>query len=187
MKAFLSLAVAASISLSEALIYNKTAAYAPGQYEKYKCITTEDINDMFPACLRQCQRDANSQDGCAYNDFACHCANYDVYSPIVENCAFPPELGGTGNCTLPELGQARTVVTDLCNFFNATGYTASAECGGGWGGRKGGWGGGRKGGRRHGWDGKGGEGDADSKDGCYDLSPEMTFNLIAEQDITISY
>lgn len=74
-------------------------------------------------------------------------------------------------------------MTDLCNFFNATGYTASAECGG----RKGGWGGGRKGGRRHGWDGKGGEGDADSKDGCYDLSPEMTFNLIAEQDITISY
>lgn len=82
MKAFLSLAVAASISLSEALIYNKTAAYAPGNYEKYKCITTEDINDMFPACLRQCQRDANSQDGCAYNDFACHCANYDVYSPV---------------------------------------------------------------------------------------------------------
>merc|ERR1712014_514214 len=140
MKAFLSLAVAASISLSEALIYNKTAAYAPGNYEKYKCITTEDINDMFPACLRQCQRDANSQDGCAYNDFACHCANYDVYSPLVEECAFPPELGGTGNCTLPELGQARQVVTDLCNFFNATGYTASAECGhGGWGGRKGGW------------------------------------------------
>ena len=82
MKAFLSLAVAASISLSEALIYNKTAAYAPGQYEKYKCITTEDINDMFTACLRQCQRDANSQDGCAYNDFACHCANYDTYSPV---------------------------------------------------------------------------------------------------------
>ncbi|KAI6849796.1 hypothetical protein KC332_g1070 [Hortaea werneckii] len=194
MKAFLSLAVAASISLSEALIYNKTAAYAPGNYEKYKCITTEDINDMFPACLRQCQRDANSQDGCAYNDFACHCANYDVYSPLVEECAFPPELGGTGNCTLPELGQARQVVTDLCNFFNATGYTASAECGhgwcggeekhGGWDGRKGGWGG-RRGGRHGGWGGKGGP--RDTADGCYDLSPEMTFNLIAEQDITISY
>ena len=37
---------------------------------------------MFPECLRQCQRDANAADGCAYNDFACHCANYDVYSPV---------------------------------------------------------------------------------------------------------
>lgn len=117
-----------------------------------------------------------------------------THCQIVENCAFPPELGGTGNCTLPELGQARQVVTDLCNFFNATGYTASAECGhgwcggeekhgGGWDGRKGGWGG-RRGGRHGGWGGKGGPRDADS---CYDLSPEMTFNLIAEQDITISY
>ena len=116
---------------------------------------------MFPECLRQCQRDANANDGCAYNDFACHCANYDVYSPLVENCAFPPSLGGTGTCTLEELGEARVVVTDLCNFFNATLYTASAECGG----------------RHHRW--------ANYGQKKYDLSPEKTFDLIAGQEITI--
>lgn len=92
MKTGVSIALAAAFaSLSQALIFNKTAAYAPGQYDKYKCINTEDINAMFPECLHQCQRDANANDGCAYNDFACHCANYDVYSPVrscrSETCA----------------------------------------------------------------------------------------------------
>lgn len=73
---------AATVSLSEALTFNKTAAYAPGQYDKYKCIDTEGVNDMFPQCIRQCQRDVNRNDGCAYDDFACHCANYDVYAPV---------------------------------------------------------------------------------------------------------
>lgn len=83
MKSAISLAlVAAFSSMAQGLIFNKTAAYADGNYEKYKCITTEDVNDMFPECVRQCQRDANANDGCAYNDFACHCANYDVYAPV---------------------------------------------------------------------------------------------------------
>lgn len=42
MKTSLTFALAAAFSsLSHALIFNKTAAYAPGQYEKYKCINTE--------------------------------------------------------------------------------------------------------------------------------------------------
>ena len=94
-------------------------------------------------------------------------------------------LGGTGTCTLEELGVARVVVTDLCNFFNATLYTATAEC--------------QSGGHR--WHNYGPQ--------KYDLStrsllppsmdslrlwlillsivtgPEMTFDLIAGQTITI--
>ena len=68
--------------LCNALLVNKTNAYADGNLEKYKCIDTEGVNDMLPECLHQCQRDANSQDGCGYDDFACHCANYDTYSPV---------------------------------------------------------------------------------------------------------
>lgn len=48
---------------------------------------------------------------------------------IVEECAFPPQLGGSGTCTLAELGQIRPVVQDMCNFFNATLYTAYTKCG----------------------------------------------------------
>ena len=118
MKAIFSLAFAAGLaSLSQAVIFNKTAAYAPGNFEKYKvrllskttqhipllpspstliittqCINTEDINKMFPECLRQCQRNANAADGCAYNDFACHCINYDVYSPVRTSLFSPPFL-----------------------------------------------------------------------------------------------
>lgn len=33
-------------SLSQALIFNKTAAYAPGQYDKYKCMSTLGSNSL---------------------------------------------------------------------------------------------------------------------------------------------
>lgn len=54
------------------------------------------------------------------------------------------------------------MVTDLCNFFNATGYMASAECGS----------------HGHRWGHYG--------PNKYDLSPEKTFDLIACQEIVIT-
>jgi hypothetical protein len=46
---------------------------------------------------------------------------------IIEPCAFPPEIGGNGTCTLDELGAVRPIVADAGNFFNATLYAAYAE------------------------------------------------------------
>lgn len=33
-------------------------------------------------CLKDCQIAANKADGCAENDFACHCVNYNTYSDV---------------------------------------------------------------------------------------------------------
>jgi hypothetical protein len=37
-------------------------------------------------------------------------------------------LGGTGTCTLEELGKARPIINDMCNFFNATLYADYRGC-----------------------------------------------------------
>ncbi|KAK3647499.1 hypothetical protein LTR56_007993 [Elasticomyces elasticus] len=113
---------------SAALTYNITQALAPGEFGKYHCLTTAKWNAMIPACVRQCQIQANKGDGCAYDDFACHSVNYQVFSDIIELCVFPPSLGGHGTCTLAELGAARPLVQDMGNFFNATLYAAYAGC-----------------------------------------------------------
>ncbi|KAJ4299814.1 hypothetical protein N0V90_005060 [Kalmusia sp. IMI 367209] len=109
--------------------YNVTTALLPGQLHKYKCLTTERWLSEFniPECLKECTKKANREDGCAYDDFACHSINYQAYSDIVEPCAFPPQMGGHGNCTIAELGAVRPIVTDSVNFFNATLYAAYAH------------------------------------------------------------
>lgn len=77
----------------------------------------------------------------------------------------------------------RPVVTDLCNFFNATGYTAYAECGYGQSGRH------SKVRKGHHWGRPGwgwfGRHAHHSKGAERGLSTKMTFDLIAGQDITI--
>ncbi|KAL1597692.1 hypothetical protein SLS60_008178 [Paraconiothyrium brasiliense] len=108
--------------------YNVTSALTSAQLEKYNCLTTEKWFKDFdiPECLQECTREANRKDGCAYDDFACHNVNYQAYSDIIEPCAFPPQLGGNGTCTLAELGAVRPKVADAGNFFNATLYAAYA-------------------------------------------------------------
>ncbi|OAL48136.1 hypothetical protein IQ07DRAFT_622658 [Pyrenochaeta sp. DS3sAY3a] len=124
------IAVITSVSsLSTAqLTYNVTQAFQPGNWEKYNCIDNAKLSSWLPSCLHQCQADANKADGCAEDDFVCHCVNYTEYSNLIEPCAFPPELGGHGTCTVEELGKARPVINDLCNFLNATLYTDYCEC-----------------------------------------------------------
>ncbi|KAF1968887.1 hypothetical protein BU23DRAFT_478936 [Bimuria novae-zelandiae CBS 107.79] len=109
--------------------YNVTSALAPGQLEKYSCLTTEKWLSNFgiPECLKECTRKANAQDGCAYDDFACHNINYQTYSDIIEPCVFPPELGGKGNCTPAALKAVRPIVNDAGNFYNATLYASYAH------------------------------------------------------------
>lgn len=101
-------------------------------------------------------------------------------------------LGGTGSCSLEELGQARGVVTDLCSFFNATLYAADVGCDvcgadhHGYGGGHG-WGGKGSGGRGKGWGGRGhGPKDGSDTPKCLTLTPEKTFALIQDQDIVIT-
>jgi hypothetical protein len=47
---------------------------------------------------------------------------------LIEPCAFPAALGGKGTCTLAELGKARPIINDMCNFFNATVYADYRRC-----------------------------------------------------------
>jgi hypothetical protein len=39
-------------------------------------------------CLKECQIAANKADGCAENDFACHCVNYNAYSNVCPSLPF---------------------------------------------------------------------------------------------------
>ncbi|KAF1843133.1 uncharacterized protein K460DRAFT_356900 [Cucurbitaria berberidis CBS 394.84] len=104
------------------LTFNITQAFTPGNWEKYRCLDNAKLSLWLPSCLSECQKKANAEDGCAFDDFACHCVNYNAYSDLIEPCAFPASQGGQGNCTLAELGQARPIIADMCNFFNATVY-----------------------------------------------------------------
>jgi hypothetical protein len=113
-------------------------------HRQYFRTTEKWLSDFgIPECLKECTRQANREDGCAYNDFVCHSINYQAYSDVsisftgkrtgtnpgqlIEPCAFPPAIGGNGTCTLEELNAVRPIVTDSINFFNATLYSAYAE------------------------------------------------------------
>ncbi|KAG9190811.1 hypothetical protein G6011_08899 [Alternaria panax] len=120
----LSVAAAASAQYT----FNITQAEKAGNMEKYKCLDNKKLSKWMPKCLHQCQEVANKKDGCAPDDFTCHCINYSVYSALIEPCAFPAALGGKGTCSLEELGKARPIVQDMCNFFNATLYSDYEEC-----------------------------------------------------------
>lgn len=67
---------------SATLTYNITEALAPGEFNKYHCLTTAEWNARIPECVRSCQTQANSEDGCAFDDFACHCVNYNTFSDV---------------------------------------------------------------------------------------------------------
>ncbi|KAH7061987.1 hypothetical protein BKA63DRAFT_527211 [Paraphoma chrysanthemicola] len=128
MRACISTLLAFSAVASAQLTYNITQAYVRGNWEKYRCLNNTKLSSWLPSCLHSCQDEANARDGCAPDDFACHCVNYSVYSDLIEPCAFPAALGGTGTCTLAELGVARPIINDMCNFFNATLYADYRKC-----------------------------------------------------------
>ncbi|KAF2683287.1 hypothetical protein K458DRAFT_340235 [Lentithecium fluviatile CBS 122367] len=127
---FFPLVLLAVFSLASAQrTYNITSALEDCNWDKYKCLTTATWLPQIPECLRNCTIEANQLDGCAYDDFACHCINYQKYSDVVEPCALPPEFGGRGGgCDAAELSVAQPLVTDMCNFFNATLYAGYAVC-----------------------------------------------------------
>ncbi|KNG48427.1 hypothetical protein DDE82_002125 [Stemphylium lycopersici] len=117
-----------SATASAQLTYNITQASASGNREKYCCLDNAKLSSQLPECLHECQVKANNADGCAPDDFVCHCVNYTVYSDLIEPCAFPAALGGQGTCTLEELAKARPIINDMCNFFNATLYADYVGC-----------------------------------------------------------
>lgn len=47
---------------------------------------------------------------------------------LIQPCAFPPEVGGNGHCTRDDLGKARPIIQDMCNFYNATLYQDFENC-----------------------------------------------------------
>ncbi|KAH3973569.1 hypothetical protein HBH69_224250 [Parastagonospora nodorum] len=108
--------------------YNITDAFQPGNFQKYHCADTAKVNTWLPSCLHECHIKANKNDGCAYDDLACHCVNYANYTSIIEPCAFPAALHGNGTCTMSDLLTARPIIQSMCNFFNATLYAAYTGC-----------------------------------------------------------
>jgi hypothetical protein len=75
--------LAAMVSFTAAQrTFNLTAALAPGQLDRYRCLDTNSWIKRVPKCLQQCTINANLADGCAFDDFACHCINYQVYSDV---------------------------------------------------------------------------------------------------------
>ena len=39
-------------------------------------------NALLPECLHECHAKANKGDGCAVDDYACHCVNFEAYSKV---------------------------------------------------------------------------------------------------------
>jgi hypothetical protein len=44
--------------------------------------TFAKVNAWLPSCLHTCHAKANAADGCALEDYTCHCVNYQVYSDV---------------------------------------------------------------------------------------------------------
>ena len=80
------LAVLPALSMAQGpgggLTYNVTAASKKGEFEKYKCLTTYKLLKMLPKCIHSAQKTASAQDICDYDDYACHCINYQQYSDV---------------------------------------------------------------------------------------------------------
>jgi hypothetical protein len=70
MKFTVILAATLATLANAARTFNITQAFAPGEFQKYQCLTTAKWLNWIPDCIKQCQIQANSQDGCAYDDFA---------------------------------------------------------------------------------------------------------------------
>ncbi|KAH6621731.1 hypothetical protein C7974DRAFT_314852 [Boeremia exigua] len=124
---------AASLATAQ-LTYNLTQALAPGNFKKYRCLDNDKLLALMPPvtakCLKTCQIAANKGDGCAENDFACHCVNYNTYSDLIEPCAFalPANPAINPPCDTNALIAARPIIQDMCNFFNATLYADYRRC-----------------------------------------------------------
>ncbi|EUC28446.1 hypothetical protein COCCADRAFT_109128 [Bipolaris zeicola 26-R-13] len=111
------------------LTFNITRASAPGNMAKYRCLNNNKLKGWLPSCIYECQVQASMLDGCAAEDFACHCVNHYKYSKkLIEPCTVPPGLGGTGHCTVNDLYNARPVIDEMCNFYNATIYKSYEGC-----------------------------------------------------------
>jgi hypothetical protein len=39
-------------------------------------------NALLPECLHECHAKANAADGCAVDDYVCHCVNFEAYSKV---------------------------------------------------------------------------------------------------------
>lgn len=97
----IAIALSAASLASAQLTFNITQALQPGNFKKYRCLyvmhhpspqaltplsDNEKLLALMPettaSCLAKCQAAANKADGCAENDFACHCVNYEVYSNV---------------------------------------------------------------------------------------------------------
>ncbi|KAJ4405884.1 hypothetical protein N0V91_004993 [Didymella pomorum] len=129
----IAIALSAATLASAQLTFNITQALKPGNFAKYRCLNNDKLLALMPPttadCLKECQVAANKADGCAENDFACHCVNYNTYSDAIEPCAFAlPQGPRKDTCTVDVVLAARPIISDLCNFFNATLYADYRRC-----------------------------------------------------------
>ena len=93
--------------------------------------TLDQYVNLAPTCAHYCERLALGSDGCAPDDFLCHCANAWEVAVIIQDCIFNPAYS---NCTTAEVDQFGAIYYGLCGFWNSTAANASASafaCGAG--------------------------------------------------------
>ncbi|KAJ9625631.1 hypothetical protein H2203_004390 [Taxawa tesnikishii (nom. ined.)] len=118
-------------ALPQAADYDtSTPVFSAEVWHKYHCLTVDKFEALIPKCSWACEDLAlrHGLDGCSPNDFKCHCSHSQRFSDIIEPCIFPGQ-SVNATCSVEELrGGVQPVVTELCNFFNATGYADYLGC-----------------------------------------------------------
>ncbi|KAF2621941.1 hypothetical protein BU25DRAFT_219171 [Macroventuria anomochaeta] len=126
----IAVALSAATLASAELTFNITQALQPGNFANDNDKLLALMPPVTAKCLKSCQIAANKADGCAENDFTCHCVNYNTYSNLIEPCAFalPNNPATNPPCDQNALIAARPIIQDMCNFFNATLYADYRKC-----------------------------------------------------------
>ena len=62
--------------------------------DKYKCLTLDTYTNWNPSCATSCfdQNLGGSKDGCAPDDFRCHCVRAASIAPVSKANFFPQQL-----------------------------------------------------------------------------------------------
>ncbi|KAK3077780.1 hypothetical protein LTS18_009331 [Coniosporium uncinatum] len=129
MLSFISAVLALPLLASAAPALDERAVFPLSTWSKYHCLTLTEFEKRIPQCAVYCEEYTfrSGRDGCAPDDFPCHCKRSQIVSDIIEPCIFP-WLNHTATCTTDELRQLQGLVTDSCTFFNATKYADYVAC-----------------------------------------------------------
>ncbi|KAF2236463.1 hypothetical protein EV356DRAFT_72224 [Viridothelium virens] len=91
------------------------------EWKEYHCLTLDKYLTEVPPCSVNCLRLGldGYRDGCAPDDFVCHCAHTQAIDDLLVPCITGAN-SPNATCTDADIGQLQSVVTNLCAFYNAT-------------------------------------------------------------------